>query len=32
MVDLLFIIGVFGFFAFALAVAYGCHWLMEERS
>ena len=28
MVDLLFIIGILGFFAFALAVAYGCHLLM----
>jgi hypothetical protein len=31
-VDLLFIIGVLGFFAFALAVAYGCYWLMGESS
>ena len=28
MVDVLFLIGIVGFFAFAGAVAYGCHLLM----
>jgi hypothetical protein len=32
MVDVLFMIGTFGFFAFALLVAYGCYLLMGEKS
>jgi hypothetical protein len=31
-VDILFMIGIFGFFVFALLVAYGCYWLMGEKS
>jgi hypothetical protein len=31
MVDVLFMIGAFGFFAFAVLVAYGCHLLMGDK-
>jgi hypothetical protein len=31
LVDILFLIGTFGFFGFALLVAYGCHLLMGEK-
>jgi hypothetical protein len=31
MVDVLFMIGAFGFFGFALLVTYGCYLLMGEK-
>jgi hypothetical protein len=31
MVDVLFMIGAFGFFGFAALVAYGCHLLMGDK-
>jgi hypothetical protein len=31
LVDILFLIGTFGFFGFALLVAYACHLLIGEK-
>jgi hypothetical protein len=31
MVDVLFLIGIVGFFVFAALVAYGCHLLMGDK-
>jgi hypothetical protein len=32
MVDVLFLIGIFGFFGFAMLVAWACARLMEEKA